>query len=362
LDRLQRPCREWAALEPLRIAVPVLVHIGTKRSKRAPRHSAMPTLPSSQIIEREGVVRILGKQRCRVEDHKPQDHLTKRDFVHGDAILGEMRRRVDMGAVLTDHLVVGAAESVLADRIRLPCLWIDSRRHLRLTKTRPNRRIWPETVGQVDELLAGDNPIRTIEIALRARGRTETDQRDNDEDMPAPDEMSHSSLRKQRQPSASTEGATARLYHLGLSRPRSRACRRQGAAVIAPQCSPSPTSAMASAAAGCCRTPPSRFPPAHVSGSSDAMDRAKPRSFASSPARLRPSRARSSLPGMAAWAGSPRKRLPDRTACSTWCSPQTRSGRGCLPKRKARTKAPASLEWRPASPTSAPMRAPPARQ
>ena len=118
---------------------PVLVHVGAQRDERALRHPPCSLLPRLQVGEREGMVRILGEIRRVVEHHQRQDHLLQRDLVHGDAGLGEMRRRIDMGPVLPDHLIEGRAEAVLVDRVG-PWSAGRTRRHLRLAEAGPDRR------------------------------------------------------------------------------------------------------------------------------------------------------------------------------------------------------------------------------
>src|SRR4029079_10007466 len=81
-------------------------------------------------------------------------------------VFGEMRGRIHMGAVLSDHFVKCAAKSLLGDGVRLPRLRIEGRRHLRLTEARPYRRVGTETVGQIDELLTRDDPIGATELRL----------------------------------------------------------------------------------------------------------------------------------------------------------------------------------------------------
>src|SRR5262249_43447012 len=82
-----------------------------------------------------------------------------------------------------DHLVIGAAEAVLGDGVGLFGLRIEHRRHLGLAEARPDRRLRPEAVGQVDHLLAGDDAIGALEVALplplRLRGRDQRHGRDD---------------------------------------------------------------------------------------------------------------------------------------------------------------------------------------
>ena len=74
-------------------------------------------------------------------------------------VLVEMRRRIDMRAVLPDHLVIRGAEAVLLDCVR----------RLVFGSARGENFAWPkpdhtgvsgdEAVGQVDELLRRDDLI-----------------------------------------------------------------------------------------------------------------------------------------------------------------------------------------------------------
>ena len=125
---------------------------------------AVLLLPGAQIVDRERVVGVLGEIERVVEHDQRQHHLLERNAVHGDAVLGEMRRRIDMGAVLPDHLIVGRAEAVLRDGVGLAGLRIDGRRHLRLAEARPHRRVRPEAVGEVDEAFSGENASDGVEI------------------------------------------------------------------------------------------------------------------------------------------------------------------------------------------------------
>ena len=71
-----------------------------------------------------GVLGLIGRV---VEHDQRQDHLLERDQVHGDPVLGEMRRRIDVRAVLPDHLIIGRAETVLGDGVGLLGLRIGRR-------------------------------------------------------------------------------------------------------------------------------------------------------------------------------------------------------------------------------------------
>ena len=106
-----------------------------------------------QIGDGKSVVRVFGQIRGVVEHDKRQDHLLERDLVHRDPLLIEMCRRIDVRAVLPNHLVVGGPKAVLGDRIRLGGFRIGCRSHFCLTKARPYRRIRSEALRKVDELL-----------------------------------------------------------------------------------------------------------------------------------------------------------------------------------------------------------------
>jgi hypothetical protein len=117
------------------------------------------------------MVVVLGLIRGVVEHDQRQDHLLERDLVHGDAIFREMRRRIDMGAVLPNHVVGGRAETVVLDRVRLPGFRVEGWREIGLSESRPHRCRRAEAVSKVDELLAGNDAIGSIEIATRSSRR-----------------------------------------------------------------------------------------------------------------------------------------------------------------------------------------------
>ena len=140
LDGLEGPGRERRALEAFRICVPVLVHVSAQRDETAARNFAMLLFPRHQVGDREGVVRVFGEIRRVVEHDQRQDHLLERDLVHGDAVLGKMRRRIDMRAVLPDHIVIGGAEAVVLDGVGPLGLGVVGRRERGLPEARPDRR------------------------------------------------------------------------------------------------------------------------------------------------------------------------------------------------------------------------------
>src|SRR3984885_12988436 len=117
------------------------------------------------------MVVVLGLIRGVVEHDQRQDHLLERDLVHGDAIFREMRRRIDMGAVLPNHVVGGRAETVVFDRVRLPGFRVEGWREIGLSESRPPRCRRTEAVSEVDELLAGNDAIGSLEIATCNGGR-----------------------------------------------------------------------------------------------------------------------------------------------------------------------------------------------
>ena len=131
----------------------------------------MLLFPRLQIGDRESVVGVFGEKRRVVEHDQRQDHLLERDLVHGDAVLGKMRRRIDMGAVLPDHVVIGGVEAVFFDGVGPLGLRIVGRREFGLPEARPHRRRRPEAVRQIDELLCGDGLVGAREVALRGCGR-----------------------------------------------------------------------------------------------------------------------------------------------------------------------------------------------
>ena len=158
-------------------AVPILVHVGAQCREGALGHAAVSALPRFEVGDREGVVRILAEIRRVVEHDERQDHLLERNLIHGDAVLGEMRRRIDMGAVLPDHLIISGAEAVLGDGVGLMRLRIGGGREFGLAETRPDRRFRPKAVGKVDEGFGGDGAIGAREIRLRLRRRGDRQRR-----------------------------------------------------------------------------------------------------------------------------------------------------------------------------------------
>ena len=82
-----------------------------------------------------------------------------------------MRRRIDMGAVLADHFIIGGPKAIFRDRVGFVRLGIGGGREFGLAESGPDWRIGAESVGQVDHLLARDNPIDAIEIEIRTRLR-----------------------------------------------------------------------------------------------------------------------------------------------------------------------------------------------
>src|SRR5215468_4876163 len=129
------------------------------------------------------MVGILRKIQRVVEYDQRQDHLLQRDLIHGDTGLGKMRRRIDMGSVLADHLIVGRVEAVLGNRVWNLGRRVDSRRHLRLAEAGPDRRVGAEAVGEIDKLLARNNPIgvskTTRSIYRRRESEIRCDNRHN---------------------------------------------------------------------------------------------------------------------------------------------------------------------------------------
>src|SRR4029077_17667979 len=98
-------------------------------------------------------------------------------LVHGDAGFRKMRWRVDMGTVLPDHLVKRSAEAVLGDGVGLMRLRIAGGREFGLAKTRPDRRLRAETVGEIDEGFGGDDAIGAHQVRLVPRLRWRDDHR-----------------------------------------------------------------------------------------------------------------------------------------------------------------------------------------
>src|SRR3984893_12645046 len=101
----------------LRLKRSGLVSQSLYMSVRSAAKAPVGILPGLEVGDREGVVGILGEEGRVVEHHQRQDHLLHRDFVHGDAVLGEMRRRVPVGAVLAGPLVEGGAKARFRDGV-----------------------------------------------------------------------------------------------------------------------------------------------------------------------------------------------------------------------------------------------------
>ena len=106
-----------------------------------------------------------------VEHDQRQDHLLERDFVHGDPLLVEMRRRIDVRAVLPGHLVDRGAETVVLDGVGLFRFRVGGGRNPGLAEAGPDRRRGVEAVREIDEILAGDGAIGRREIAAGAGRR-----------------------------------------------------------------------------------------------------------------------------------------------------------------------------------------------
>src|SRR5262249_52810652 len=102
-----------------------------------------------------------------IEHDERQDHLLEWDLIHADSFVIEMRRRIDVSAVLPDHLIERGAETIVLDRIGFACFGIRSRRHFCLTETRPNWRVGPKAVSEIDELFGCNHTISAREIILR---------------------------------------------------------------------------------------------------------------------------------------------------------------------------------------------------
>src|ERR1700745_3228991 len=54
-DRSKIPGRKWAALETLRIGIPILVTVGAQRGEGAGGHAAVLAFPVFEILDRKGV-------------------------------------------------------------------------------------------------------------------------------------------------------------------------------------------------------------------------------------------------------------------------------------------------------------------
>ena len=112
------------------------------------------------------MVGIIGEVWRVVEHDQRKDHLLECNPIHGDAVLGKMRGRIDVGAVLADHFVEGRAEAILGNHVRLVGFRTQRRRHLGLAEARPYGRVYVPAMRQIDEGLAGDRAVGALEIAL----------------------------------------------------------------------------------------------------------------------------------------------------------------------------------------------------
>ena len=118
LYRFQRPGRKRSTLEAGGIGLPILVHIGAQCGEHPGRDPTVRMLPRPDVSDGQRMIRVALEERREVEDHQRQDHLFEGQLVHRDAVRIEMRRRVDMGAVLPHHRVEERTQMVLLDRVR----------------------------------------------------------------------------------------------------------------------------------------------------------------------------------------------------------------------------------------------------
>ena len=128
------------------------LYMSVRSATKAPR-GMRPCFFSQALEISDGkcVVRILREIWRIVEHDERQDHLFERDLVHRDPFLVEMRRRIDMRAVLADDLIERGAKAVVFDGVWPLRLWIGCGRHLCLAKSRPHRRLRAEAVREIDE-------------------------------------------------------------------------------------------------------------------------------------------------------------------------------------------------------------------
>ena len=119
----------------------------------------MRALPALDIGDAECVVGILAEHRSDVENHERQDHLFERNLIDGFAARIEMRRRIDMRAVLPDHRVEERTEAISLDGIWPAGCGISGGCEFRLTKSLPDRSRWAEGVSQIDEAFASDDLV-----------------------------------------------------------------------------------------------------------------------------------------------------------------------------------------------------------
>ena len=110
-------------------------------------------LPCVQIGDRKRVVRILLQIRCCIQHDQRQDHLLEGDQIHGDPFFVEMRRRIDVSAVLADEFVERCAKAVFLDGVRALRLWVGCWCHFGLAEAGPNGRSRVEAVREINETL-----------------------------------------------------------------------------------------------------------------------------------------------------------------------------------------------------------------
>src|SRR5262249_22587071 len=96
----------------------------------------------------------------------------ERDLVHSDPLFVEMRRRIDVSAVLPHHFVERRAEAVFGNSIWFARFGIGCWGHFCLTKAGPHRCLRSEAMRQIDEFLRCDHAMSTREVTLRFCGRS----------------------------------------------------------------------------------------------------------------------------------------------------------------------------------------------
>ncbi len=86
----------------LGIVGPALRPIGAHGDEGAVRDAAVLLLPVPHVVQRQHIVRILGRLAMDVDDHQGHQHVLRIDLIDAEQSFVEMRRRVDVGTPLTE--------------------------------------------------------------------------------------------------------------------------------------------------------------------------------------------------------------------------------------------------------------------
>jgi hypothetical protein len=114
----------------------------------------MSLFPIPNVLQTNRVIRVFGSLFVNIEDYKRQEHFFWVDLIDRPLSLGEMGRRVAMGAPLSDQRIP-LGEEPFAHRPLALVVAID-RLSLLVGKTRPVWNARLEGVSQIDELLGLD--------------------------------------------------------------------------------------------------------------------------------------------------------------------------------------------------------------